>query len=71
MAELKTFLVLVVAAVLPVLVLASPHRLGTVYLDSRFEREASSEGAGFSGKYVSLQGDGIQQEGIPVHYHSQ
>ena len=34
--------------------------LGMLHLDNRFRREADTENDAFAGKYVSLQGDGLQ-----------
>ena len=61
--EQKSLVVFLLVAVLPVVLTASADRLGSVHLDSRLKRGSSGEGNGFSGKYVSLQGDGI-------HFHS-
>lgn len=58
--EARILLVLLVAGVLPVTLIASPDRLGSVYLDERFKRGSGSESDGFAGKYVSLEGDGIR-----------
>ena len=58
--EARSLLVLLVAGILPVSLIASPDRLGSVYMEDRFKRGSGSESEGFGGKYVSLQGDGIQ-----------
>ena len=52
-------LVLLVVAVLPVALIASPNRLGSVYLEDRLKRGSGAESDGLAGKYVSLQDDGI------------